>query len=77
MDPNRKAALSAGVLFITATATSVVGTTLSRSILSGANYLTALSANANQVTGGALLELIAACASALAVRFALSDASVR
>jgi hypothetical protein len=64
MDSNRKAAVSAGVLFITATVASVFGTGLSRPLLSDPDHLTRLTANATQVDGGALLELIAAGASA-------------
>ena len=63
MDSNRRAALSAGVLFITATVTSVVGTSLSRPFVNDPDYLTRVSAHANQVTAGALFELIAAAAS--------------
>jgi Domain of unknown function (DUF4386) len=64
MDANRRAALSAGVLFITATAANVAGTSLSRSLLDGADYLTQVAANTNRVTAGALLELVAAGACA-------------
>jgi hypothetical protein len=53
------------VLFIVATLTNVFGTGRSRSFLSDPDRLTMLSANANQVTLGALLlELIAAGACA-------------
>jgi len=64
MDTNRRAAVCAGVLFITATVANVVGTGLSRSLLDGTNYLTQVSANAGRVTAGALLELVAAGACA-------------
>lgn len=64
MDSNRRTALTAGVLFITATVTILLATPLSQPLLSDANYLTKLSANMNQVTGGVLLELIAAGTSA-------------
>jgi Domain of unknown function (DUF4386) len=64
MDSNRRAALSAGVLFIAATATSVLGTGLSRPFVNAPDYLTSVSAHANQVTVGALFEFIAAAASA-------------
>jgi hypothetical protein len=60
---NRRAALTAGVLFVTATVTNVIGTGLSRSLLEGSDYLTAVSSHANRVAAGALLELIAAAAS--------------
>jgi Domain of unknown function (DUF4386) len=60
---NRQAALSAGVLLITATVANVIGTGLSRSLIDGPDYLTAVASNANRVTMGALLELVAAGAS--------------
>lgn len=63
-DSDRRAAVSAGVLFITATVASVVGTGLSRSLLDGPDYLTVVSAHANRVAAGALLEFVAAGASA-------------
>jgi hypothetical protein len=63
MDSNRRAALSAGVLFITATVTSVLGTGLSRPFVNDPDYLDRVAAHANQVTAGALLEFIAAAAS--------------
>ena len=60
MDSNRRAAISAGTLYIAATLTSVVGTQLSRPFLTSANYLTKVSTHTNQVTVGALLEFVAA-----------------
>jgi hypothetical protein len=60
MDLSRRAAVSAGVLFIIATVTDVVGTQLSTPIVSGSDYLTKMPANANQISAGALLEFIAA-----------------
>ncbi len=63
VDLDRRAALSAGVLFIVATVTNVVGTGLSRSLLDDPNYLSAVSSHANRVAAGALLELVAAAAS--------------
>ncbi|HVN12429.1 MAG TPA: DUF4386 domain-containing protein [Kineosporiaceae bacterium] len=63
-DPRQRAAVIAGVLFITATATNVVGTGLSRSLLDSPGYLGQVAADANRVTTGALLELVAAAASA-------------
>jgi hypothetical protein len=56
----RRAAISAGVLFIIATVTDVIGVQLSAPFVSGAGYLTKMSANGNQIAGGALLEFIAA-----------------
>src|SRR5215470_9290125 len=64
MNADRKVAVAVGTLFITATATSILGTGLSRPLLSDADRLTRLTANPTQVTGGALLELIAAGACA-------------
>lgn len=64
IDSDRRAALSAGVLFITATVTSVVGTGLSRPFVNDPDYLDRVAAHANQVTAGALFEFIAAAASA-------------
>lgn len=64
MDADRKAALSAGVLFITATAASIAGTALTSPVLNGTSYLTKVSSSSNQISGGALLQLIAAFASA-------------
>jgi Domain of unknown function (DUF4386) len=63
VDSNRRAALTAGVLLITATVTNVVGTGLSRPLLNDPDLLARLSPNAFQVTGGALLELAGATAS--------------
>ena len=63
MDSNRRSALTAGVLLITATVTNVVGTGLSRPLLNDPDRLARLSTNAVQVTGGALLELAGAGAS--------------
>jgi hypothetical protein len=64
MDAHRRAALSAGVLLITATVTNILGVGLSRSLLSGTDYLTRVYANDSRVTAGALLELVAAGACA-------------
>ena len=63
-DPKRGAAITAGGLFIAATVANVVGTSLSRSLLDQTNYLGQVTANADRVTAGALLELVAAAASA-------------
>lgn len=60
MNLSRKAAVSAGVLFIIATVTDVVGTQLSAPIVNGSDYLSKMSANVNQISAGALLEFIAA-----------------
>src|SRR5579864_9045788 len=63
MDANRRAALSAGVLFIIATAASVAGTALSGPIVNGPDRLTRAATNANLLASGALLQLVAAGAS--------------
>jgi hypothetical protein len=62
-NPERRAALNAGVLFITATVASVVGTWLTRSLLDDPAYLRVVSNHATRVAAGALLELLAAGAS--------------
>ncbi len=79
MNLTRRAAISAGVLFIVATVTGVVGTQLSTPIVNGSEYLTKMSASANQISAGALLEFIAAgsCAGiAIALFPVLRDWSV-
>jgi Domain of unknown function (DUF4386) len=60
MDANRKTALTVGVLFITATAASLLGTAVEQPVLTGTDYLTKVSGNANLVSAGVLLEFIAA-----------------
>lgn len=60
MDPNRRTALTAGVLLITATVANLVGTAIEQPVLSGTDYLTKASGNASLVSTGALLEFIAA-----------------
>lgn len=64
MDTYRKTALTAGLLFIVATVTDVLGTQLWQPIVSAPDHLSKVSANASQVTVGALLEFIAALACA-------------
>jgi len=61
MDSNRKTAIIVGVLFIIATASTLVSSVFIGSIYDP-NYLTAVSANENQVILGALLEIIATAA---------------
>lgn len=61
MDSNRKTAIIVGVLFLIATVVLVVGGVFSLFIYEP-DYLTAVSANENQVITGALLELISAAA---------------
>jgi hypothetical protein len=64
MDTNRRIALSAGVLFIVATAAVLSATALSQPILDHSDYMTRLTAGAGQVNGAALLNFVAAVASA-------------
>ena len=61
MDSNRKAAIIVGVLFLIATIIIIIGGIFSLSIYEP-DYLTAVSANENQVILGALLEIIATAA---------------
>lgn len=55
----RRRAVTAGVLFIAATAASLVGSAV-EPVLTRTDYLTQISQNANSVSAGGLLELIAA-----------------
>jgi Domain of unknown function (DUF4386) len=64
MDSSRRAAVSAGVLFVTATLASLLATGLSQPVLSATDYLASASARANQLSAAALFDLIAAGASA-------------
>src|SRR5512143_1328246 len=59
MNSSRKFAVIAGVVFIIATAAGLLSTALVPA-LSSPDYLTRVSANVNQVAGGALLLLVAA-----------------
>ncbi|MFX1521667.1 MAG: DUF4386 domain-containing protein, partial [Promethearchaeota archaeon] len=61
MDSNRKTAIIVGVLFLIATVIIIIGGVFSLSIYE-TDYLTAVSANENQVVLGALLEITAAAA---------------
>ena len=79
-DRFRSAAVTTGVLFIVATAASVAGSALSDPALDRTNYLASLSADANRVDAGLLLQLIAAGASvgiALAMYPVLTDVGPR
>ena len=64
MDPNRRTALTAGALFIAATAANLLGTAIEQPALQGADYLTRIMGNPSLVSAGGLLELIAAGTSA-------------
>ena len=61
MDSDRKTAIIVGVLFLIATVIIIIGGIFSLSIYEP-DYLTAVSANENQVILGALLEIIATAA---------------
>jgi hypothetical protein len=63
VDPTRNAAIVTGALFIIATVAAVVAAALVP-VLTGADYLTRVSAHKNQVAAGAFLHVIAAFASA-------------
>jgi hypothetical protein len=60
MDSHRRTALTAGVLFITATVTSLLGTVVEQPLLTGTDDLTRIAGNATLVAAGGLLELFAA-----------------
>ena len=61
MDSNRKTAIIVGVLFITATAMTILGTVvLIGPILDGPDYLLNVSANKNRVVMGVVLEVVVA-----------------
>ncbi len=60
MESYRNTAIIVGVLFITATVTSILSTIFLGSTLNNANYLTSVFANSSQVIIGFILELIAA-----------------
>lgn len=63
MESNRRTALTAGVLFIVATAASLLSSAV-EPVLTRTDYLTRVSDNANLVSAGGLLEIIAAGTSA-------------
>jgi hypothetical protein len=56
----RRTAIIVGLLFITATVTSILSTIFLGSTLASPNYLTAFSTNENQIIIAFLFELIAA-----------------
>lgn len=64
MNTNRRTAIVAGVLFIIATAASVLGSGLTGSIVGAPDYLVQIAANKNTVVLGALLTFVAAAGSA-------------
>ena len=64
MDSNRRTALSAGVLFIIATAASIAGTALYGPIVNDPDRLLHVGSSASSLAGGVLLQFVAAGASA-------------
>ena len=64
MDPDRKTATLAGVLFIVATVASLIDTALLNPVVDATDYLNKVSANETRVIAGALFSLIAAFTSA-------------
>jgi hypothetical protein len=64
MTPDRRAAVTAGVLFMVATAASLVSSAVERPVLTGADYLTRIAASGSRLSAGGLAELVAAGASA-------------
>ena len=63
MDSNRRTAVTAGVLFIVATAASLAGSALYGPIVNDPDRLLRVGASASSVAGGVLLQLVAAGAS--------------
>lgn len=70
MDPYRKTGVTVGVLFISATVASILGSVFIGSILEAPNYLTGISAHGSGLIVGVLFFLIAAI-SAVATSFML------
>jgi Domain of unknown function (DUF4386) len=64
MTPDRRAALTAGALFIAATAASLLSSAAEHPVLSGTGYLARIAADAGRVSAGGLLELLEAGTSA-------------
>jgi len=64
MDSSKTTARIVGALFITATAASLLGTSLTGSVVGAPDYLVQIAANKNLVVLGALLKFVAAAASA-------------
>lgn len=68
MSTDRRIAIIAGMLFMTATAASLTGTGFTGSTLAAPDYLNTISSNGNRVIVGALLSFIAAaCSSSIAI----------
>jgi hypothetical protein len=64
MNPDRRTAIAAGVLFILATAAGLAGTAVLGTALDGPDYLSTLPTDATRVLVSALLSFVAACGSA-------------
>jgi len=64
VDPNRRIAITAGVLFVTATVASLASTALTNPILTASDYLSKVNSNQNEMVLGALLQFLASVASA-------------
>ena len=64
MNTNRKTAIAAGVLFIIATAASLLSTSFTQSFLDAPDYLIKISANHNQIIIGVLFQFISGVTSA-------------
>jgi len=64
MNTNRKTAIITGILFIIATAASLLSNVLTGSIAGAPDYLVQIAANKNLVVVGALLAFVAAAGSA-------------
>ena len=64
MTPDRRAAVAAGVLFVVATAASLLSTAIEHPVLTGTDYLAKIAGNTGRVSAGGLAELVAAGASA-------------
>jgi Domain of unknown function (DUF4386) len=60
LDSYRRTASIAGLLFIVATAASLLGTAIEQPIVAGGDYLTRISQDMNRLSAGGLLELVAA-----------------
>jgi hypothetical protein len=64
MAPDRRAALTAGVLFIVATAASLLSSAVEHPFRAGTGYLAWIAQNTSRVSAGGLLEIVAAFAGA-------------
>jgi Domain of unknown function (DUF4386) len=63
MNANRRIAISAGVLFILATAASLAGSAVLGSALTGPDFLSKIAMGGNRILVSALLSFVAACTS--------------